>query len=221
MIDTIELINFSGVSNCRFSAYSCTESFPPVDYTFEKGKTYCIISDFGCGSWGLSNCLGGDGSITCGEILVNGATSRLDDLIKYSCFVSSLRVYGMKIKPKKDSIRICIERALKNNRLFCVNDIKRIFCLSDERFERPIAYTGGETWLASLAIGFSLQKDIFCFPWLSERNIEIFKMTKRMGIIDCLKNNNKIVIIPSSQKDTLINCCDASIVISNRRVSFE
>ena len=90
--------------------------------------------------------------------------------------------------------------------------------MSDERFERPIAYISGEIWLASLAIGFSLQKDIFSFPWLGERDIGIFKTIKQLGIIDFLKKNRKIILVPSSQKGVLLNNCDASIVFKNRQV---
>lgn len=221
MIDTIELVEFSGKADCTCDFYKCVESFPKLNYTIKNGKTYSIISDFGCGSWGLANCLSGNGSILSGEVLVDGKRTRLGDLIRYSCIVSSTNIFGMKIKPKKDSTKKCIEKALKDNHTYSVSEIKKLFCLSDERFERPIAYISGEIWLASLAIGFSLQKDIFSFPWLGERDIGIFKTIKQLGIIDFLKKNRKIILVPSSQKGVLLNNCDASIVFKNRQVFFE
>ena len=58
---SIRVENFAGLAECSTDTFSSVESFPPVNYEFLSGKTYGIISDFGCGGWGLANAITGNG----------------------------------------------------------------------------------------------------------------------------------------------------------------
>lgn len=223
MIETIEVRNFQGIAKCKSMTFQSIESFMSINYSFKKGKVYGIISDFGCGGWGLSTCIGGrffreyDG-----DVIVNNQKQSLIELKKHSCFVTDNDYNNLKINQKKDSIRKCIEKALKkNNGNYSVSEIKSIFCLSDGRFDRPLSEASGEIWLASLAIGFSLEKNIFCYPWLNEIDANRFKIANNLGVIDFLKIKEKIIIVPSSQKDFLSSFFDNMIIFREGHVYYE
>ena len=94
---------------------------------------------------------------------------------------------------------------------------KDIFCLSDGRFKRPLSEVSGEIWLISLAVNFALGKDIFCYPWLNQLDIERFKTAYEHNVIDFLKKENKIIIVPSSQKKILRRYCDHMIIFDKEK----
>ncbi len=210
----IQLLNFQDSVECKSILFTSKESFPKVSHTFVGGKVYGIVSDFGCGSWGLVTCLGGRCDQPEGEVLLNGEHIDCSVLKKYSCFISERLYDGINSEQDYLTPRQCIEKALNMSRLpYTVEDIKNMFGLSgdgincpptDGRFNRDLRYASGEIWTISMAVGFALGKEIFCFPWLNERDIT----RVQKPFLDILRENKKIVLIPSGQKRELKRVCD-------------
>lgn len=67
------------------------------------------------------------------------------------------------------SVRKLIMQGIKKNKLDCTpDDIKALFELDDQRFERPVKCVGNERFRAMAAIGYAYGKQVYCFPWLSK-----------------------------------------------------
>lgn len=222
MIETIELINFQHLIECKGWLYQSRESFLPINYEFKKGNVYGFVSDFGCGSWGLSTCLGGWCSNDySGKILLNNNLIFANQLTPYSCFVTE------KIIPNINSSNLlltpqeCIAKALKISKQdFQIEEIRDIFCLSKNRFERSLDFSSGEIWHISMAINFALGKDIFCYPWLNLIDIGRFKIAVELNIIDFLKQTGKIIFVPSSQEKILKKYCDHTITFGKDKIKY-
>ena len=214
MIDRIRLKNFQGVAECYTSWSFSKESFLPLTYSFEKGNAYGLVSDFGCGSWGVVTCLTGRGCLSySGEIYLNQNMVHIFDLQKYSCIIPEKTFDNVNSQQELLTPKMCIKRALSlSGENYSIEEIKKIFCLSDARFNRSIDYSSGEIWLISLAVNFALGKDLFCYPWLNEQNIERFIIACDLGIINFLTNKGKIILVPSSQKKTLKKRCDYTLL---------
>ena len=115
------------------------------------------------------------------------------------------------------SAKQCIEEALKlSGQPYSVDDVKRLFGLSDERFERNLDNIGIEINRISVAINFALGKDIFCYPWLNEYDVESISC----HIINVLKAHEKIVLIPTSQEKAVKKLCNHLICCSNGKIKY-
>lgn len=223
MIESIKCISFQDSVECKSSLFQSKESFPKLNYTFNAGNMYGIVSDFGCGSWGMATCLGGRCSeYYTGKILLNGIDIPANQLSEYSGFVGESIFASVNSPTDFLTPCKCIEQALSIGKQspYSVMEIKKIFCLSDERFERPLNYVSGEIWWISMAVNFALGKDIFCYPWLNFHDVSLLEVAKQRGIIDFLKKENKIIIVPSSQKRILKKLCDYTIIFKKRKDSF-
>lgn len=222
MIETLQLINFQSIAKCCSELRYSRESFLPINYTFKAGNIYGLISDFGCGSWGLSTCLGGrcDSNYT-GRIYVNQKEVLLESLKNSSAFVAESIFDSSNSKENLLTVRECIQKALILSGLpYSIDEIVSIFHLSDGRLDRSLSYVSGEIWLISIAINFALGKDIFCYPWLNLYEIGRFKTAVELNIIDFLKKMGKIVIVPSSQKKILKKYCDHTICFSEKKILY-
>lgn len=222
MINSLKFIDFQDLVECHSITFQSRETFLPITYEFKPENVYGIISDFGCGSWGLTTCVGGRCSKEYnGKVFLNDIEIPADTLAKYSCFISENIYTDLNIEPKLMTAKECIAQALSISSLpYSVNQIKSMFYLSDGRFERPLAYVSGEIWLISMAINFALGKQIFCYPWLNEHDIARFEIAYRHGIIELIKNAGKIVLIPSSQKKFLRKYCDHTILFEERKIVY-
>ena len=158
MINILSLIDFQDLVECQSYAFQSKESFLPITYDLKPKNTYGIISDFGCGSWGLATCLGGRSSKQySGKMYINKKEILPSDLSKYACFISENTPSDFDLKNDTLTPKKQIEHALSISTLpYSTNDIKTLFCLSDERFERPLATASGEIWLISIAVNFAL-----------------------------------------------------------------
>ena len=192
---SIKLINFMGKAICRSEIYSSKESFIPITYDLSGGNIYGLISDFGRGSWALATCVGGMGDCVDGEIYLDDKKIEHKELANYSCYMGQTTFSEISLGNGVLSAKTCIERALSISKLpNTLHDIKNSFCLSDERFERDLKYVSGEIWRISAAIGFALDKKIFCYPWLNTHDAMV---SLDYNILDLLRRSKKIVLIPA------------------------
>ena len=121
---------------------------------------------------------------------------RKEDLLKNSILdniIAITKIVGNYEKCKTHS---------KNLELYCVKCDKKLCsdCLimetkNCEHFLVRNEEVGNEIFKAMAAIGFSYKKEIFCFPWLSNRRFESYheNLTTLLQILEKL---GKTVIIP-------------------------
>lgn len=192
---SIKLKNLLGSAECKTGLYRCKDAFIPITYNFEGGNIYGLISDFGQGSWGLATCLGGRGKIIDGSVYLNDKMIDLEDLTDFSCFVGETNFTVLQPIDGLVSAKNCIEKALLTSKLpFSIQDIKSQFHISEERFERDIRFASSEIWRISAAIGFALNKQIFCYPWLNTHDAVV---ALDEAVLNILRKNRKIVLIPA------------------------
>ena len=198
---SINLTNFEDGVTCRSILHSSKEAFLEISYHFCGGNIYGLISDFGCGSWGLATCLGGRCYNPGGTIHVNNEKTDWNALLDLSCFISENRIRGVNDDDPSLTVRECINKALATSKLsYTCQEIKDFFHLSDGRFDRNIEQVSGEIWVITTAIGFAANRKIFCFPWLNEIELQRASIMFELGVFGLLKREGKIVLIPTSHE---------------------
>ena len=222
MITSLKIENYQDLVECKSPLYQSKESFLKCNCEFFAGNTYGVVSDFGYGSWGLVTALTRRGTQNhSGTVFLNGKEIHFDKLLKYSCFISEKYFPDVNTADNLLTPKDCIEKALNiSGQNYSVQKIKKIFCLTDNRFERCLEDVGSEIWLISAAVNFALGKDIFCYPWLNESDISWFEIACKCGVTDFLKDKKKIILIPSSQEKKIKRLCDHTLKFYNGKFSF-
>ncbi|MBE6529450.1 MAG: hypothetical protein E7680_02465 [Ruminococcaceae bacterium] len=211
-MNTLELKGVVGYSNCINQTYFILDSFTRASFRLCTGKIYGIISPFGLGSWGLTNCIGGAGNIIEGTILLDGLIATQKELHSLSCFVSAS--VSISELSEQRTVHQNIEDALQNSGLsYTAQQIKTWFSLSDERFERPISEISGEIRQVSAAVGFARGKEIFCYPWLISNQISQYLLPQTLSF---LREQKKIVLFSTDAKQKVSRYCDAIIELSRQ-----
>ena len=197
-IDYISVRN-EGYAFCRSRFYYSEDILcGNLPYNFSVGVNK-LIGEIDSGNWAISYLLSmykhrpkdfvlfEQPSVT-----VNDEVLTLDKLSAFSCYMDTLDPLFF----TKDSVKGLIEQGLMHSKLnYTYEDIKKIFCLDDERVGRPLASVGNEVFRAMAAIGFSHDKEIFCFPWLSSRRFENYHQNLT-SVLQILAELEKVVIIP-------------------------
>ena len=206
------LDNAMGYADCKNQTYSLCDSFTRASFRLFAGKVYGIVSPFGLGSWGLTNCIGGAGTLIDGTILLDGKPVNQEGLREKSCFISESASEAE--LSEHLTVRQMIGESLKESGLsYTEQDIKSFFSLSDERFERPIAQISGEIRQVSAAVGFARGKEIFCYPWLISNQIDRYLFPQTLSF---LREEKKLVLIPTDPERKIAPYCDGIIKLSNR-----
>lgn len=222
---SIKVENFSGLIECSTNTFSCTESFLPITYEFKTGKIYGIISDFGCGSWGLVSAVTGNGEWDSNsKVFIDNRLTSKEELEVISGTVLKPVWHDFFEDKNKCTVRNCIEFALQiSQQDYTHKEIKDIFCLTDARYDRNMDFVSGEIWNISLAILFALNKNIIAYPWLNSIDVRRLSFLKKQGVLDFLKKQNKILLLPSSPTSSLNSLCDKRILfkISSKNATIQ
>lgn len=152
-------------------------------------------------------------------MLLNGNKVNPRELKDKSCFIAENQIEGINTPIDMGTARTNIEKALAISGLpYSVSQIKELFHLSDGRFDRDFRYVSGEIWLMSMAIGFAMGKDLFCFPWLNK--IEFYRASAAKPILMFLKEKGEIILISSSQKKELSKISDHRLILNPAKGRF-
>lgn len=205
-INSIEMIKVTGSGECDLCNYGhMSDVIYPFDYKFESGNIYGIIDEFGNGGWILSEILAGKRKWINGRILINGVEISNNKMNEYGCYVGEDS--GMKnwLTRRSFTVQEQIYYGVKKGISFCnnVDEIKKNFNLSDERFNRQIKYFSGERWKASMAIGYAQGKLVYCFPWMNSRYIKHLEEHIRF-CARALLEVGAIIIIPTCRERSLL-----------------
>ena len=105
------------------------------------------------------------------DVSINGQKCPFGEAEKYACYMDTLYpAFG----GRKSVRRLVFEALKKNGSNKTVDEVKNIFCLDDQRFERPVNAVGNEQYRAMAAIGYSMGKQVYCFPWFSRKRYESY-----------------------------------------------
>ena len=127
------------------------------------------------------------------KVEVNGLPMPLEDFCEYSCYMDRL---AYPLFSSKKTIKTLINEALKHSNINVTSDdIEKMFDLDTERINRPIKCVGNEKFRAMAAIGYAYGKEVFCFPWMSQKRFKYYNQNLS-GTIKKLESLNKIVIVP-------------------------
>ena len=197
-ISNISIKN-EGYVYCKSSFYSAQDSLSNHScYSFSQGINK-LIGEIDSGNWAISYLLSmyqhrPEDFVLFEQpkVAVNNKWISLNELSEFSCYMDKLDP----LFSTNNSVKEHIIRGLDHSKLNCSYDnIKNLFCIDSERFERPLDGVGNEIFKAMAAIGFSYKKEIFCFPWLSNMRFESYheNLTTLLKILEKLE---KTVIIP-------------------------
>lgn len=209
-LQTLTLQDYAPFAHCCGPVCTSRESFVPVSGTLEAGKVYGLLSEFGEGAWAIATCLGGRGEPyqADGGILWNGQPVTDDALAARACFVSE-QPEEYRRAWRCPTLRRRIEQALHESGLpFSAEQVRSLFHLTTERFDRRMDWIGSEIWRASVAIGFAGGKDVFCWPWMYGQFKVYLRVAQETGILDLLRQHGKLALIPSADERLLRDCCD-------------
>ena len=126
------------------------------------------------------------------DVSINEQKYPFTELEKYACYMDTL---CPAFSSRKSVRRLVFEALKKNGSNKTVDEVKNIFCLDDQRFERPVNAVGNEQYRAMAAIGYSMGKQVYCFPWFSRKRYESYhkNLSWRM---EMLENLEMTVILP-------------------------
>lgn len=197
-IDSIQIKN-EGYVHCKSTFYtSQTLLSTSTNYSFCVGINK-LIGEIDSDAWAISYLMSMYTSTPKSFVLFNPATAivnneivPLEDLQRYTCYMD--KTYP--VFASKASIRRNVLIGIKKNHLECSpEDIRDIFQIDSERFEKPINGLGNEVFKGMAAIAYVNGKQIYCFPWFSTVRFEGFRnhMTDLLAILEKL---HMIVVLP-------------------------
>lgn len=191
----IEKLSFYGEVE-YFTIGRVRESVHNFSYNFESQNVYCLQGGLGYGGWSLSWIIGGLLKPERGILKLNNKNISIKELNAISWCVGFSGEENKFFKDKK--VRSIIESGLAKSGLSKTGkDIHDIFCLTEERLDRSFRSISGEKWRASLAIGYSLGRKIFCFPWFRSKFIFDYEKKWIYQILNYLKNDDCLIIFPT------------------------
>lgn len=194
----------------QFSEYTF-----PGTYEFSSGKVYGIVSEFGSGGEYISSLLSGnieqneDDKIFIDEVF----TDNYKDL-KIGWYMRA-PFYNKGLIRREISVRKALGKAIEQSgNRFDFKKIQEEFGLQEKRLDLKLSYYSHEGWRASMAVGYVLQKQIFCFPWQNSIyfSAAIYdSMTYKL--FNKITDYGGIIILPTSKKENVKNIADNIITI--------
>ena len=184
---------------CKSSFYSAQDSLShDLCYTFSRGINK-LIGEIDSGNWAISYLLSMYKHrpedfvlFEQPEAVVNNKLVSLNELSAFSCYMDPLDPLFDPAVSVKDSVIQGLAYSKQND---SYDAVKNLFYLDSERFERPLNAAGNEIFRSMAAIGFSYKKEIFCFPWLSDRRFESYH-ENLTALLQIFENLGKTVILP-------------------------
>ena len=201
-INKIDIQN-EGYVYCQSCFYHAHDGLSAdVKYSFSKGINK-LYGEVDSGVWAISYML----SMYCykpkdfvlfndTQVFVNDMLMTLEDFQKFSCYMDK----SYPLFSKNSSIRKLIAKGIKINKLnYSPDEIRDMFCINHNRFERTLKTVGNEMFKCMAAIAYSYNKQVYCFPWLSQHRFQNYHQNIT-ELLEILNRLDKIVIIPIGEK---------------------
>ncbi len=130
------------------------------------------------------------------QIIVDDVISDFKTIGNNCCFIDE----GFPLFCTKKTVRRNIETALRRSKLDCSSkDIKDIFEISNDRYNYSLNQVGNERLRCMAAIGYAYNKQIYCFPWTSEKMIRYYGKNMT-GLLDILSIQSKMILLPTNHR---------------------
>ena len=197
----LEINNISGHVDCNSDRARFHSTLDDFSIKLFQGVNV-IHGEIDSGGWEISYILGSSNEafeeniflysyddINC---MYKGEKSELGKIREKSFYVD--RLYVDKLLTVKEIIENNLQQ---RNSDLTLNDITNLFHLSQDRLNRTVLQSGNESLVQIAAIGYSMGKEIFCFPWYSKRTVDYFHGYITL-VFDVLSELNTTVIFPSS-----------------------
>lgn len=183
---------------CKSNFYTVVDILPREKYDFYSGVN-TLIDEIDSGIWALSYMLSmyshrkEDFALMSDPIIrVNEQMISLEDLSDWACYMDLTDP----LFQSEASVKALVSAGLqKRSALHTAEDIATLFHISQDRFTRPLTGVGNEIFKAMAAIGYSYGKQLFCFPWLSQKRFEGYH-NHLPDVLNTLKSLNAMVLCP-------------------------
>ncbi len=185
--------------NCRSTRCSYQTSLDSSQFDFVVG-TNLLYGDIDSGGWSLSYALSMynyDNYDIELKINIDGISTTVEDLQKITCYLDALYFETL----NQTSVDEIVARNIElHNISVSSEDIRKMFHITESRFQRPLSASGNERFRCMAAIAYSMNKKIYCFPWLSKKMVEYYSVYLKdlcgvltaMGMVVLLPTNCKI-----------------------------
>lgn len=198
-IESIQIENH-GYVTCRSEFYMSEDLLNKTENRFCKGINR-LNGEIDSGVWAISYVLSmyetrrKDFTLfESPKVIVNGCDWNLENLMPYTCYMDK-RYYPM-FSSKKLSVEKLVRHGIRKNHLeYTSDEIRDLFHMDAERFQRPIFGVGNERFRAMAAVGYVHGKEVYCFPWMSQLRFEA-PHGHMTDLLDILERLQKIVILP-------------------------
>lgn len=197
-IETIQVKN-RGYVQCRSRFYSAADNFPQdPNYCFGTGVNK-LYGEIDSGVWAVSYMLSMYNYrrkdfilFEQPEVIINNEVISLENFAQYSCYMDKqYPLFSTNIPVKK-----LVEKGIRKNKMnMSPDEVRNLFCIDSQRFERPLTEVGNEVFKAMAAIGYCYGKQVYCFPWLSNLRFEYYHRNMT-GLLEILASLNQIAIVP-------------------------
>ena len=199
----LQIINTEGFAKCQSvfgSYYSVLDNY---SWQFNSGITV-ISGDIDSGGWTLCYLLS-----MCGReknIIIDPASKLVYNNVEYSFVQFAKKVgyidkrLGLSYFENYCTVEKLLRKKLMSSKSSLLyENVISLFQLDKQRLHRPLIQCGNEYIRARAAIEFASGKDVFCFPWLSDKQFNYYK-EHICFVCSVLSENSKIVIIPTANQ---------------------
>ncbi len=165
---------------------------------FEFGRCYCLNSKLTQGGWGISWIIAGKNKEKGGSITIDGHEISIKErLFLTQCVGMDSNDHPILIK---QTVKRQIESGLRKTNFKngkSAIEIAEKFKLEPRKIDRTIDHISAMRFKASLAIGYSSDKKIFCFPWMQPNSIQDFQDIWLKDLLLILKKEKSLILIPT------------------------
>ncbi len=182
------------------------------DQSFESGKIYGLVSEYGQGGMYLSYLLGGRVDFQNVKIYCNDHLLSQNDLNNIAWNLEPYsEAYGKMIV--KRSIEKALHRNLSQETFKTVADR---FLLTPERYDRKFRWLSSERWRASAAFGYAQNKKVFYAPYQSSN---FYYQMCKSGLLKALRgltDYGGVVILPTGSDEFIKHIADEVIYLDRK-----
>ncbi len=197
MFDSFGLnIRADGFVLCESKFYQALDILNPENTCNLVRGVNCLEGEIDSGIWAVSYLISmyahKPESFTLFSCSVNNNELSLEELSHISCYMDN--IYPLFDTDTTVYDMVC--SGIKSNGLSIEADqVRELFMIDKERFNRPLSEVGNEVFKAMAAIGYCYNKKVFCFPWLSKKRFEGFH-NHLTWLLDKLAELDMMVIVP-------------------------
>ena len=187
-----------GYVYCRSRFYSANDVLSNSIFAFSPGINW-LTGEIDSGNWAVSYLLSvynrypKDFVLLKDPVLsIDDRSVSLDEVFKLSCYMDE--VYPL-FSSSSTVENLLLKGLKKRGSDYSCSDIREMFCIDSNRFKQSIQCAGNEAFKAMAAVGFAVGKEIYCFPWLSQKRFDGFHLHLTF-LLELLDKLNKTVIFP-------------------------